>query len=232
MVSEPLLWPFLSSLVFISVTFFLSLNASAITTAAATSCRWTSDVIQPSSLGSGPAAVVVKEFHTAQTTALYITAANIAPISFLKVPLRSSSTDLHIRGYLAAIGDRTRPHAPLKDSAAPPRTSTRCHAPGLVCWRHHLCHVSPSCVSIHWSADVISTSSSVVDRWPPVDHWLWQLTFVVDRWPSVDRWHWLVVDRWLWSLTFPRVDFFCPGSPYPVFRVDFIFAVCFCILCL
>ena len=158
MVSEPQLWPLFSSLVFISVTSFLSLNASAITTAAVVSCRWTSDVIQPSSLGSGPAAVVVKKFHTAQTTALCITAANIAPISFLKVPLRSSSADLHIRGYLVAIGDRTRPHAPFKDSAAPPRTSTRCH-------------VSPSCVSIHWSTDVISTSSSAVDRWPLTSRW-------------------------------------------------------------
>ena len=63
MVSEPLLWPFLSSLVFISVTSFFN-NASAITIAAAASHRWTSDVIQPSSLGSEPAAAVVKEFHT------------------------------------------------------------------------------------------------------------------------------------------------------------------------
>ena len=156
MVSEPLLWPFLSSLVFISVTSFLLLNASAITTAATASCRWTSDVIQPSSLGSEPAAAVVKEFHTTQTTALCITAANIAPISFLKVPLRSSSVDLHIRGILAAIGDRTHPHAPLKDSAMLITRHSRLHVlpralthRGLVCWRHHLCHVSPSCVSIH-----------------------------------------------------------------------------------
>ncbi|RVW16579.1 hypothetical protein CK203_069383 [Vitis vinifera] len=93
-----------------------------------------------SSLGSGPAAAVVKKFHTAQTTALCITAANIAPISFLKVPLRSSNTDLHIRGYLAAIEDRTRPHAPLKDSAAPPRAATR----------------------QAWSADVIISATSAL----------------------------------------------------------------------
>ena len=180
MVSEPLFWPFLSSLVFISVTSFLLLNASAITTATAASCRWTSDVIQPSSLGSGPAAAVVKEFHTAQTTALCITAANIALISFLTVPLRSSSADLHIRGTLAAIGDRKRPHVPLKDSATLITRHSRLHAlpraltrQGLVCWRHHLYHVIPSWVSIHWSADVISTSSSSVDRW------LFQLTFSV-----------------------------------------------------
>ena len=36
----------------------------------------------------------------------------------------------------------------------------------------------------------------------------------------------LTFDSWL----FLRVDFFSLGSSYPVFRVDFIFAVCFCIL--
>ena len=178
MVSEPLLWLFLSSLVFISVTSFLLLNASAITTAAAASCRWTSDVIQPSSLGSGPVAAVVKELHTAQTTALCITVANIAPISFLKVPLRSSSADLHISGILVAIGDHTRPHTPLKDSATLITRHSRLHAltraltrRGLVGWRHHLCHVSPNCVSIHWSTDVISTSSCGFIRWSLTIRW-------------------------------------------------------------
>ncbi|RVX07925.1 hypothetical protein CK203_014742 [Vitis vinifera] len=93
-------------------------------------------ILESMQCSSSTGSAVVKKFHTAQTTALCITAANIAPISVLKVPLRSSSADLHIHGYLAAIGDRTGPHAPLKDSAALPRTSTRCH-------------VSPSCVSIH-----------------------------------------------------------------------------------
>ena len=166
MVSEPLLWPFLSSLVFISVTSFLSLNASAITIAAAASCRWTSDFIQPSSLGSGPAAAVVKKFHTAQTTALCITAANIALISFLKIPLRSSSADLHIRGTLAAIRDRTRPHAPLKDSAtlitrlhAPPRAATR------QAWSADVIISATSALAASASTDLL-TSSSAVDRWP------------------------------------------------------------------
>ncbi|KAL0010539.1 hypothetical protein SO802_005647 [Lithocarpus litseifolius] len=40
--------------------------------------------LQPSSLGSGPAAAAVEEFHTAKTTALSITAANIGPIKFLE----------------------------------------------------------------------------------------------------------------------------------------------------
>ena len=37
--------------------------------------------------------------------------------------------------------------------------------------------------------------------------------------------------HWLWPLTFSRVDFCNLGAPYPVFCVDFIFAVYFCIFC-
>ena len=138
MVSEPLLWPFLSSLVFISVTPFFFNIASAITTTVAAFRRWTADVIQPSSLGSGPAAAVVKEFHTAQTTAARITVTNIAPIAVLNLPQRSSRADLQNRGRFNIIGDRTRPHAPLKVSKRlitrrqdPPHAVTRLHAPGV-----------------------------------------------------------------------------------------------------
>ena len=149
MVSEPLLWYFLSSLVFISVTSFFN-NASAITTAVAASRRWTTDVIQPSSLGSRPAAAVVKEFHTAQNTALCITTVNIAPITFLKVPQRSSCADLHICGNLDAIGDCTRhskllfrwscaTRAPTRRSFFS-RASTRRHAPPRVVTRPHVPH--------------------------------------------------------------------------------------------
>ena len=150
MVSEPLLWPFLSSLVFISVThfFFFFHIASAITTTAAAFRRWTSDVIQPSSLGSRPAITVVKEFHTAQTTATRITATNIAPITVLKLPQRSSCANLQNRESLNAVGDRTRPHSLFKvlygwsrapcvvtRLQAPPRASTRLHVPVFSCWR-------------------------------------------------------------------------------------------------
>ena len=114
MVSEPLLWHFLSSLVFLSVTPFSFNIASAITTTVAAFRCWIADVIQPSSLGSGPAAAVVKEFHTAQTTAARITVTNIAPIVVLNLPQRSSRADLQNRGRFNVIGDRTRPHAPIK----------------------------------------------------------------------------------------------------------------------
>ena len=56
-------------------------------------------------MGSGHAAAIVKEFHTAQTTAVCITATNIAPITVLKVPQRSSCADLQTRESLDAIGD-------------------------------------------------------------------------------------------------------------------------------
>ena len=148
MVSEPLLWPFLSSLVFISVTPFFFNIASAIITTATTFRRWTSDVIQPSSLGFGLAAAVVREFHTTQTTAARITATNIAPITVLKVPQRSSYADLQNRESLNAVGDRTRPHSLFKvlygwsrapcvvtHLQAPPRASTRLHVPVFSCWR-------------------------------------------------------------------------------------------------
>ena len=128
MVSEPLLWPFLSSLVFLSVTPFSFNIASAITTTVAAFRRWTVDVIQSSSLGSGPAAAVVKEFHTAQTTAARITVTNIAPIAVLNLPQRSSRADLQNHGRFNVIGDRTRPHAPS-------RVATCLHAPGFLCWR-------------------------------------------------------------------------------------------------
>ena len=152
MVSEPLLWPFLSSLVFISVTPFFFFNiASAIITTVAAFRRWTSDVIQPSSLGSGPATAVVKEFHTAQTTAARITVTNIAPIAVLKLPQRSSRADLQNRGRLNVIGDRTHPHALLKVSERLITRSTRHHASvspadvspsdviwHVICWHHLL----------------------------------------------------------------------------------------------
>ena len=66
-------------------------------------------------------------------------------------------------------------------------------------------------ISIHSSTDVIATSSCWL---------LTALTLTVDfcLWPG----------RWLFS----KVDFCNPGSPYLVFCIDFIFAVCFCILCL
>ena len=135
-----------------------------------------------------------------------VTAVILAPIVFLQVPLRSSSADLPYRGNLTIIGAATRPHMPPKDSAQKLTRFTRLQDPS----RTSTCQVSPADVSLRWRHHfhVIcwrhSPAANVI-----VDH-------------GVD------FDRWLFS----NVDFFSPGSSYPVFRVDFIFAVCFCILCL
>ena len=97
----------------------------------------------------------------------------------------------------------TRRHAPSRASTASLTSSLTSAL--TACWRHCLRH------------PLTSPSESVFS----VD---FRLTVDFD-WP-------LTVDRWPLIVDFFRVDFFSPGSPYPVFRVDFIFAVCFCILCL
>ena len=114
-----------------------------------------------------------------------------------------------------------------------PRSHRRPHVPSCAtqsfCVKAHVPHAPSSApadvirdvinatsalayISIQSSADIIFTSSC----------WCHPLT--------VDRWIWLCVDfdRWLFS----RIDFCSPSSPHLVFRVDFIFVVCFCILCL
>ena len=154
---------FLAVLSLLVWLFFFFNIASAITTTAIAFRRWTSDVIQPSSLGSRPAAAVVKEFHTAQTTAANITATNIAPITVLKLPQRSSCADLQNRESLNAVGDRTRPHAPLKVSVqlitrsthrqALPRATMRCthqFSPTDVSprWRHLPRHLLTSSLTL------------------------------------------------------------------------------------
>ena len=76
------------------------------------------------SLGSGPAAAVVEESYTTQTTARVITAVYIAPIAFLEVSLKSSSANLHIGESLIVTGDAMLPHALPKDSALTPHASS------------------------------------------------------------------------------------------------------------
>ena len=127
-----------------------------------------------------------------------------------------------------------RPHAPLKVSVRLITCPTRLHALSLQVTRSHvpLCastcshalhalltssHVSP-CLHCCWRHLLASAADVIL--------WLW----VFDRW--LLGWPLILTVRWLWPLTFLMVDFFSPGSSYPVFRVDFIFSVCFCILCL
>ena len=176
--------------------FFLNI-ASAITTTAAAFRRWTSDVIQPSSLGSAPAVAVVKEFHTKQTTAARITATNIAPITVLKLPQRSSCADLQNRESLNAVGDRTHPHAPFKvlyGWSHAPRTVTRLQAlPCAYTRRHALPHACTRqfllltstlsdiiCHVICWRhlpRHLLTSSLTRPLTCINFDHWLWPLTF-------------------------------------------------------
>ena len=66
-----------------------------------------------------------------------VTVVILAPIVFLQVPLRSSSADLPYRGNLTIIGAPTHRHAPPKNSTQKLTPSTRCHAPpGSVTHRH------------------------------------------------------------------------------------------------
>ena len=103
-------------------------------------------------MGSEPAAAVVKEFHTAQTTTARITTTNITPITILKLPQRSSCADIQNRESLNAVRDRMRPHASLKVSVRLITRSTRLQAPPRASMRRH---DSPRAVTRQFSpADV------------------------------------------------------------------------------
>ena len=135
------------------------------------------------------------------------------------------------------IGPSTRLHAPPKSRRhwhAPSRVANTAHAPSRA---SSFCH-APACARVPLLTSALGDVICHVIAMSSIDvichdicwrHLPWHpLTssataptdVIVDQ--TVD------FDRWL----FLRVDFFSPSSSYPVFRVDFIFAVCFCILCL
>ena len=182
MVSEPLLWPFLSSIVFIGATpFSTSLLPSqqssqpfAIEPPTSSSCcLWVPD-LQSLSLRS-PTSHRPLHVSSLPWILLWLHFCRyhwdrLAPIYTLVVALQPSDT------ARAAQRFYVKAHAPHVLSSAP----SWCHP-----WRHQ-CHVSPS-----------------LCQHP--------LTLIVDF--------------------FSRVDFCSPSSPYPIFRIDFIFAIYFCIFC-
>ena len=98
---------------------------------------------------------------------------------------------------------------------ASPILLTRRHAPTRACTRQF----SPADVSPRWRhlprhlPRHLMTSSATSSADVIIDQDVYQ------------RWLWLRVDfdRWL----FARVDFCSPGALYPVFRLDFIFAIYF-----
>ena len=195
MVSEPSLWLFLSSLVFIDIIL-------------------DSQLLPPLQLLLQPFAVIPLThfshrlwFRTCsrrhsesrdhcQTVATVI----LAPIVFLQVPLRSSSADLPSRGNLTIIKTPTRPHVLPKEFTqqlalhAPSRASKLRHAPPpAVTLRHAPTHarVSPADVSprwhhhchvIYWYHSPVSWHHCWPGRWP--DCWL-ALTLIVDFSPRL-----------------------------------------------
>ena len=70
----------------------------------------------------------------------------LVPIVFLQVALRSSFADLPSRGNLTIIRAATRPHTPLKDSAQNPTPSTRHHAPLGSVTRFHVRSRTVTCL--------------------------------------------------------------------------------------
>ena len=141
MVSEPSLWLFLGSPVFIGIIL-------------------DSQLLPPLQLLLQPFAVkpltrfshrlwfqTCSRCHSesrdhCQTVAAVI----LTPIVFLQVPLRSSSADLPSRGNLTIIGAATFPHALPKDSTQKLTRSTRRQDPS-----HAVTHqVSPADVSPRW----------------------------------------------------------------------------------
>ena len=142
----------------------------------------------------------------------------ITPITFLEVSLRSSCTDLHVDESLTIIRDRTRVHAPPKTSAS----------------ASHVLASAPTDVTCDFisstSALTMSASSHLLTSAP--HHPLMSSANCWPRWPrplTIDFYRPLTLnDRWLFS----RVVFCSPGFPCPIFCVGFIFAICFCILCL
>ena len=117
---------------------------------------------------------------------------------------------------------------------APPYTFTRAHALSHACWHHCWRHPATSALvasstnvipaTSRWRNQVASLLTSLAHVIADV---IFSLTFTSGSW-LFQHWLWLLES---WPLTFSRVDFCSPGAPYPVFCIDFIFAVHFCILC-
>ena len=187
MVSESLLWPFLSSLVFISVTPFFFNIASAITTIVSAFHRWTSDVIQPHpwvpdqqppslrsftlhrplSLAS-PLQTLPRlrfwSYHRDPFTSIYKTMKASTPSETACTPTRRSK---FLYGWSRAPCAVTCLHAP-------PRTSELRHAPPRAVTRRHA-HARASFLLLT-SSSATASVDVIIDQ--TVDlRWLWPLTF-------------------------------------------------------
>ena len=173
MVSEPLLWLFLGSPVFINIILDsqllpplqLLLQSFAVKPLTCFRHRLWFRTCSRCQLESR---------DHCQTIAAVI----LAPIVFLQVPLRSSSADLPSRGNLTIIGAPTRPHALPKESAqqlthslrrhAPPGSVMRFHTPSLFVMRLHapgfllLTSTLGDVISVTSSADVTCQLADII----------------------------------------------------------------------
>ena len=208
MVSEPSLWLFLGSPVFIGIIL-------------------DSQLLSPLQLLLQPFAVkpltcfshrlwfrTCSRRHSESRDHYQIVAAVIvAPIVFLQVPLRSSSANLPSHGNLTIIGSPTHPPASPKDSAQKLMRSTHRHAPPGSITRYHVLSRASTCDGA-WRNTLPRARFSPADvspRWRYHCHVIcWRHSPVSwrHRWPG--RWP----DRWL-ALTL-TVDF----SPELTFAVQ------------
>ena len=217
MVSELLLWPF--SLAILSLLVLLhSQHRFRRHKSCCSLLPLNLQCLPAVVFGSRPAATIVEESYTAQTTACVITAVNIAPIFCRYHWDRFAPIYTLVEASQPSEIARTLTCHPniLRQISRITRAFTCLHAPDLhlltltlgdiICWHH-----CPPFADVTRHA---SWHQAVDPCWPYrwLDHWLW---------PMVDFNCWL----------FARVDFRSPGAPYPVFHVDFIFTIHFCIFC-
>ena len=222
MVLEPLLWPFLSSPVFISVTLFFStslppsqplLHPFAVEPPTSSSRRpWVPDLQLPS----------LRSFTLHR------------PLPFAS----SLQTLLRLR-YWKYHRDRLAPIYKIVKALTPSetaRTPTH-HSKFLYDWSSTP-HTSTCRLFRSRAVMRLLTSSTSALAYTVADvtclHQLLMLSFD-SGYLTVDFSRLTVDFELVLTLTIDfskKVDFFSPSSFYPIFCVDFIFAVCFCILCL
>ena len=160
MVSEPSLWFFLCSPVFISIISDSQLLPPLL-------LLLQSFPVKPLTCFSYRLWLRTCSHHHSESRDHCHTVATviITPIVFLQVPLRSSSADQPSRGNLTIIGDSTRCHTPQKDSAQKLMRSTRrqtfpraCTCQVFTCWCQPQVTSSLPChllTSLAQSADII-----------------------------------------------------------------------------
>ena len=212
MVSEPLLWPFLSSLVFISVAFFLTTlppsqlppQLLAVEPPTSSSRRpWVPD-LQPPLLSSftlhrpllfaSPLQVFLRlrfwRYHWVLPAPIYTLVEASPPSETVRAPTRRSKL-LFCRSRATtrcSFFSRayTCRHLPPTRRHAPPRAVT--HLTCINRLADVITDVSPNSLL----TSLLASSADVI-FWI----WIWTLTF------QVERWLWLAVDRWLfWGWLF------------------------------